>query len=532
MSHPASYSLAPYQGPWEDAQIAHLLRRALYGMTPSMIGEARQLGLEGTLDRLFEPQAFPNPPVNYRYEKDTAIPLGTTWVGQPRSDNTNAYKKRSLESWWMMVILKQGMSLTEKMTVFWHNHFATELGIYGRADYGYQHVTLLRENCLGNFKQLVEEVTINPAMLRYLNGNQNTAQSPNENYARELFELFTLGKGETLGEGNYGTYTEADIQAAARVLTGWRDLGGNAVGDPIRAQFFTARHDNSDKKFSESFGGAVIKTLGTGKDEYKTLIDLIFAQDVCARFICKKLLTWFLHYELDEEVEAQVLEPLAAQLRENNFEIAPVLRTLLQSEFFFDPYFQGTQIKTPLDFLYSQIKPLTLSFPEGEDYFLEGVLGEYLFLIADRLQMPLLYPPSVAGWPAFYQQPQQYGLWINSVTLFERNTLHQLLKQGIERRGASFKFDLVAILDQLDDPTDPNEVVRSLACLFLPLELNDTQLAQFKDVLLPGLPDFEWSLEFGEYLLNPNDFAVRKAIESKLLALMESMLQTPEFHLS
>ena len=529
---PQSYSLSPYQGPWEDLQVAHLLKRTLFGIHPQMVATSKELGLEATLDRLFESQDLPDPPVNYRYEKDSEIPLGTTWVGRPRSDNTNTYKKRSLESWWMMLILRQGMSIIEKMTVFWHNHFATELGIYGRADYGYQYLSLLRENSLGNFKHLVEEITINPAMLRYLNGNQNSEQSPNENYARELFELFTIGKGDTIAEGNYTTYTEGDIQAAARVLTGWRDRGGNQEGDPVQARFFPNRHDRGEKTFSENLGGITIQTDGTGQEEYKELIQLIFDQEATSKYICKKLLTWFLHYELDAEGEEKIIEPLAAQLRDNDYEVEPVLRTLLQSEFFFDPYFRGTQIKNPIDFLFSQLKPLPCLLPEGEDYVVDGVLGEYLFKVTERLQMPLLYPPSVAGWPAYYQQPQQYGLWINAVTLFERNTLPELVKKGFRSRGLTYSFDLIALLEELEDPTDPNAVIRSLACLYLPLELTEDQLTEFKDALIPGLPDYEWSLEYGEYLSNPSDFRQRRSLENKLLAAIEAMLQAPEFHLS
>ena len=110
------------------------------------------------------------------------------------------------------------------MTLFWHNHFVVEFGDINDARMGYEYCRLLRQHALGNFKQLAKDVTVTPAMLRYLNGNQSTVGAPNENYGRELLELFTVGKGPLIGPGNYTNYTEADVQAAAKVLTGWRDL--------------------------------------------------------------------------------------------------------------------------------------------------------------------------------------------------------------------------------------------------------------------------------------------------------------------
>ena len=530
LSRPSAISLAPYRGPWDRLQAAHLLRRTLFGVRPEQLQQAVDLGLEATLDLLFQTEPAPTPPINYFKNDDPNVPIGNSWVDQPITPMTNGYKKRSLEIWWMNLMLHQGISLTEKMTLFWHNHFATELTIYNHPIYGYRHIKLLRDNCLGNFKSLVNEITVDGAMLRYLNGNQNSRQSPNENYARELFELFTLGKGPTIGEGDYTTYTEDDVQAAAKVLTGWVVRGNGEPDNLLRVEYIHNRHDRSDKKFSKNLGGETIFAQREG--EYKLLIDLIFRQKATARYISKKLVMWFLHYEIDEIIESEIIEPLALQLEDQNFEIAPVLRTLLSSEFFFDAYFKGTMIRNPLDFIFTQVKSLKVKLPEASNFVEEGVLGEYLFLAAKDQQMAPLHPPSVAGWPAYYQTPQHYSLWVNSVTLVERRKLPTTLARGFRRRGTQFTFDLIAHLVHVEDPFDPNAVVQSFAELLLPLPLEEDQIAIYKDALIPGLPDYEWSMEYGEFLANPDDMAQRGSLERKLQALVGSMLEAPEFHLS
>lgn len=523
-------SLSPYKGPWNKLQAAHLLRRTLFGIRPEQLKQAVDLGLDATLDLLFQPAPVPTLPVNYFKQDDVDAALGETWVDKPLTPGNNGYKKRSLEIWWMNLIYQQGISLTEKMTLFWHNHFATELDIYNNPVSGYRHISLLRENCLGNFKSLVEQVTIDSAMLRYLNGNQNARQSPNENYARELFELFTLGKGPTIGEGDYTNYTEDDVREAAKVLTGWVVRGNNQPDNPVRVEFVNNRHDRSDKKFSKNLGGETIFTQQEG--EYKLLIDLIFKQKVTARYISRKLVLWFLHYEIDENIESAIIEPLASQLEAENFEISPVLRTLLSSEFFFDAYFKGTMIKNPLDYIFSQLKVLPLTLPEPFTFKEEGALGDYLFVAARDQQMSPFNPPSVAGWPAYYQIPQHYSLWINSVTLVERRKIPNRIGNGFNRRGTRFTFDLIAHLDHVEDPFDPNVVVQSFAELLLPLPLEAEQIDIYKDALIPGLPDYEWSMEYGEYLADQSNMAQRGSIQRKLQALVSSMLEAPEFHLS
>ncbi|MCB0871736.1 MAG: DUF1800 family protein, partial [Solirubrobacterales bacterium] len=162
----------------------------------------------------------------------------------------------------LKLMLEEGISLREKMTLFWHNHFA--VSNVNDPKFLYRHVELLRNFAWGNFRELMKEITVDPTMLRFLNGNQNTRTAPNENYARELMELYTLGKGDLAGPGDYTTFTEDDVIQMAKVLTGWRDRGFNTVNPDVNVEsFFTLnRHDTGSKQLSHRFNNEVITNLG------------------------------------------------------------------------------------------------------------------------------------------------------------------------------------------------------------------------------------------------------------------------------
>ena len=339
--------LDKYTGEWSLTDAAHLLRRTTFGPTLAEIKMGHAMGLDALVQRLIQPSPMPNPPLNANFADDPNVPIGSTWVTAPyvAGENLERYRNQSLAAWTLQQQLQEQFSLREKMTLFWYNHFAVHN--INDPKYLYKHVTLLRENALGNFKQLVKEVTLDPAMLRFLNGNQNTRQAPNENFARELLELYTIGKGPQVAQGDYSNYTEEDVIAIAKVLTGWRDIGYRTLNPSVQlhAIFVANRHDTSTKQLSHRFGQAVIPNMG--EREYSYLIDLIFQQQEVARFICRKLYRWFVYYVIDESVENAIIEPLADLLIRQNFELQEVVRTLISSEHFFDRLNRGPMIKHP-----------------------------------------------------------------------------------------------------------------------------------------------------------------------------------------
>jgi uncharacterized protein (DUF1800 family) len=365
-------------------------------------------------------------------------------------------------------------------------------------------------------------------MLVYLNGNQNTKFAPNENYARELLELFTVGKGELAGPGDYTTFTEDDVREVARVLTGWR-VRYLDTGDMPFPMFNTNQHDTGKKQLSHRFNNTLISN--NGDQEYGDLVDIIFEHPEASRFLCRKLYRWFVYYIIDDTIEATVIEPMAQILRDNDYDIKPVLETLLKSEHFYDINSVGCIIKNPIEFLVANAKQFEIKMPAN-------ILQRYqiwggLFRTTELIQMVYYFPPSVAGWKAFYQEPSFNELWINAVTLVIRQLYTDLISTiGFESVGDSrFIIDALVFTAKIDNVVDPNDLIQGIAQIMYPVLLTQDQINAFKEVLIPGLPDFEWTVEYQAYLNDPTNDDVRVPVESKLRALIRSMLARPEYHL-
>jgi len=523
--------LDAYMGEWTSAQASHLLRRTTYASNRDSIQEVVDNGLAFTIDQLFANRPMPDPPINYRDDNDPNVPIGSTWVDKVQSNGVNGDRNRSLRGWSLNLILDEGIHIREKMTLFWHNHLVTE-GV-NDARMKYQYITLIRQHALGNFKTLIEEMTIDPTMLRYLNGKDNRVGSPNENYARELLELFTLGKGDPIGPGDYTFYTEVDVAELAKALTGWRSYGNNSTEIPVPySEYDDNRHDKTTKNLSNRLGSAVI--TNNGENEYKDVINIIFQQDEVAKFICRKLYRYFLQETISPSTEIQVIEPLAELLRMNNYEVEPVLRTFLASEHFFDVNCFGTMIKNPIEQVASVLNATKTSVPQDDATKYE--FGYYYHQRAKTMQMEYFEPPNVAGWKAYYQEPSYYRLWISSVTLPQRiDFIDDLVKRSVNRNDYRLSIDPLAYVDAIptDISLDVNLLLSDLAASFYCQPLDPVQLTALKEVLIPGLPDMEWEMEYGAYL-NPETTSdeLKGAIQNKLKDLFRAMLTLPEFFLS
>jgi len=523
---PIGGSLDPYTGSWDTEQAAHLLSRAMIGATKEQIELALDIGLEATVNMLLEEKPLPDPPINYFNEDDPFTPLGETWIDKPFLQELRGGRTASLYAWTMGNMLEEGISVRESLTLFWHNHFVTaEINVPKAV---YQYITLLRDNALGNFKELTKLITVNPSMLAYLNNSQNTKFAPNENYARELLELFTIGKGDLAGPGDYTTFTELDVQQIARVLTGWRIRFISDTGEMPEPFFNGFFHDTEDKTLSHRFNEATIQN--NNENEYLDLIELIFNHEESSRFICRKLYRWFVYYKIDETIEQTIIEPMAQILRDNNFEIKPVLKALFLSEHFYDVNSLGCIIKNPIDFMLILIKQFNVAFPANERQ--KYALWNGVFRLIELLQMAYFSPPSVAGWKAFYQEPAYNQLWINSVTLIIRQLISDVMAtSGFESFDGRFRIDVLAFTATMDNPLDPNDLVKGIVEVIYPNKLDQDQIDILKQILIPGLPDFEWTVEYKAYLDNPEDEEVRNGVDTRLRQLIRAMMARPEYHL-
>ena len=362
-------------------------------------------------------------------------------------------------------------------------------------------------------------------MLIYLNGTQNSANGPNENYARELLELFAIGKGETAAPGDFTTYTEQDIVAIARALTGWRSFDLDTQ-DPALSSYQANRHDTGDKQLSHRFNDAVITSAE--ENEYKDVIDLILQKEECARFISRKLIRWFIHSDITNEVEIGVVEPMAQMIIADGYELKNAIKALLSSQYFFDESIRGCMIVHPIDHVFKLLNSFQVAMPDDliERYEATRAVLNYL----GTTDMNIFDHPNVAGWKAYYQAPQFDKLWINAVSLPIRQRVSQALIAGFNISGHRLEINVLDFVASLNNPSDPNDLINETAAIIFAQPLTDAQIDALKEVLIPGLPDFEWTVEYNDFINGNTD--LEEAVENKLKNLIETMANMPEFHLT
>lgn len=546
--------ITPYTGPFGRPELQHLLRRSLFGCTAADRAHFEGMSLNQVVDELLTFTNDTTPPLRaYTDENgdpngiDVAVPFGSTWVDTPvtplNDTDVIEVRIRSFAAWWMGQMTGQQRNLREKLTLFWHNHLPTQVSIVYQSEMQYRQNQLLRTRCKGNFKQLIHDVSVEPAMLYYLNGYLNIAAAPDENYARELFELFTLGQGSG--------YTEADVQAAARVLTGWTFMVENG-GTPVLPQtlFFPPNHTASDKQFSAFFNNTVIQGQ-TGPDagevELNALLDMILAVPECSRFICRELYRFFVHGEISEQAEADVIAPLAELFRENvdaPDQMAIVVRALLTSDHFFSSAIRGCMVKNPVDLVVGDLR--LFGFPIPDPDLVEAryqVDLEHYWLTA-YAGMNLMAPPNVAGWPAYYLYPSYDELWLDTATYPQRNnSLLAVIYANIATpsdtvqpgsANLEFQVDIIAFVQQLSDPADPNTLIDDLVDLLYVNPISDAVKLQLKHfyLLFGQVSDIYWTEAYEAYIADPNTTNMTAQLVPDILRwLIGDMQKAAERHL-
>ena len=370
MSAPAGILAEHDASDWTRRDATHLLWRTQFGARAEEISAVHQAGLSKALDQMLAPQMESEGFVEITaLLRETALDTGAV---------------ADLQTWWLHRMFYSANPLTERMALLWHNHFATSFAKVRSAPHMLAQNDAFRTEALGSFRRLLHTMSKDVAMLIWLDGNANRKRHANENFAREVMELFSLGEGN---------YTEDDIKQAARAFTGWHVRNDE--------YWFNARqHDNTNKKL---FG----KTANLDGDD---VIDLCLAHRACARFIALKLLREFV---LDAPTEVQI-DAVAARVREHEFAMAPVLRELLGSKLFFSAEARHARIKGPVELILGACRALAVRPNLQAVNQLAGQLGQSLF-----------EPPTVKGW-------EGGRLWITSASLLQRNNfVHRLLNGGL-----------------------------------------------------------------------------------------------------
>ncbi|MCH2378619.1 MAG: DUF1800 domain-containing protein [Pedosphaera sp.] len=368
MSKPTGM-LAPHDArQWTRRDATHLLWRAQFGASVSEIDSAHKESLSKNLDRLLTPQ-----PESEEFQVVEPLLRETAYDTGSISD---------LQAWWLYRMHYSANPLTEKLALFWHNHFATSSAKVRSVPHMAAQNDLFRSESLGSFRKMLHGMAKDVAMLIWLDGNANRKRQANENFAREVLELFSLGEGN---------YSENDIKQAARAFTGWH----------VRADKFWFNERQHDYGSKTVFGR-------TGKFDGGDIIDLSLEQKACPRFIAFKLLRTFV---LDQPTEAHITA-LAARIQEHDFAMRPVMRELFSSRLFFSAKARHAIIKSPLELVLGACRALEVRANLKEVNRVSGQLGQSIF-----------EPPTVKGW-------EGGRLWINSASLLQRNNFAMALLEG------------------------------------------------------------------------------------------------------
>lgn len=527
-------SLEPYAGVWNYEQAVYLLQRTTFGVTPKQIESAVQAGLDKTISNLFIKQEILDLPLNCEYPSDPFVPIGKTWIRAPYlKDEIKIieYRYTSIRSWIIEVLQNESVSITEQLTLFWHNHFGVSHTAEQKATYAFYN--LLRKNCFGNFKELMKKVSIDPAMLEFLNGADNKKGSPNENYAREMLELFTVGKGALVGKGDYSTFTEQDVHEIAKIFTGWEIKGFYTTNieendkDTITAYFQPNQHDISTKQLSYHFNNAVIPNKDA--DEYAYLIDIIFKSENAALYICRKLYRWFVYHKINTSVEQNIIEPMAKQLIKDNFEIQPVLGKLLSSEHFFNKIYCVPKIKNPLEFTIGILKQFEVKL--SADITTRYKFNRRIFESCAAMGLEYFGPPSVSGWKAYYQEPLFYNNWINASTLLTRKKIVDFITiDTLKQNNLDIKIDPVNFLQSIGNPTTINDLIDAISNKILSQKpLQEIQRIKLKEILLAELTESEWAKQYKLY--STRNKKTTAQIEKNLFNFLNYILCMPEYNI-
>lgn len=561
-------TLSKYTGPWGKREAAHLLRRCSFGASPSELTAAVKNGLDATLTSVLKPVAPLAPPTHPNDDSQWVPPTGKVWTTMALvTDQTkpelstaydlgkgSAYYNNPTKQWWLKQMIHGPIAIHEKLTLFWSNHFATEMQIVQNAIFSFELLAYMRANAFGNVKDMARRVTLDAAMLRYLNGNVNTKGSPNENYARELMELFTIGKGPLAGPDDYTTYTEQDVRAAARVLTGWRDFGTRdltlTAGDrdyrdneprtaPMFADnpnvvFIAANHDTTDKAFSARFGNRVIKGRTgqqAGIDELNELLDMLFEQPATARYIVTRLYRFFVNTAITDDVRRDIIDPLAADLRSNGYVVGPVLKRLLSSEHFFDSALLGCQLRSPADVVVGTLRSTPTWIAPTDKALANRLYGAFMSSLIGQ-QMDFVDPNSVAGWEAYYQAPDYDRMWLTTATLPLRNGYTDGLLTNNAALGRKPILDTVEFVKGLTDVGDPLGVIEQINEVFFAVPFSEaTTMMLVEEVLMNGGRYYEWTALWNAHMQNPTNGPARTAVKTPLDRLFKYMFRMAEYQL-
>ncbi len=548
--------LDPYTGSLTAKTAAHLLRRATAGPTKAEISAfTGKTAQQAYNDLLLAVNYSPAPPI----VEDEASPyFQQQFINSPFYGDEDFARVTAIKHWWMCQMLRQDVapSLLEKLALFWQNHFVITRSDVGDCRVIWKYLNTIRSNALGNFRNFVKAITKEPAMLVYLNGHENIKGAPNENYARELQELFTVGVKDFAGNPNY---TEDDVKEAARVLTGWHHQNHWQEGSTaVNTIFDPDDHDELNKTFSFYYNNTLIAGQtgpNAGQTELDALVNMLLAHPETPKFICRKLYRWYVNPIVTADIESNVIIPLANFFKStaNNYAIEPVLQKLLTSQIFYDVSNIGAIIKSPMEFAMGSMRFLNQPVPNmATDTIAYRRYFEYLDWNMASMQMNILDQPNVFGYEPYYLSSYSRA-WISSNTVATRigYTDSYIWRWYEVKPGYNLGVDLVAWAKSLQPnfltpvmpfspaTTDCINTVQILEAFTQHLFVSDLFQPQ-KDflmdtIMMRGIPRTSWLFEWNAFRVvssNPTDPSYQdkyNTVNWRLSLLYRYLLRMAEF---
>jgi len=474
-------SINPYtptaENPWDMNKVRHVYRRLGFGANQSVINSALTLSPEAAINNLLQ-EALDMP--------NSATPYWGYWTYNDFNDY-DAENNQFVGEWYTQATLDiRDKNLKGRLTFFWLNHFVTQIETFYYAPYTFQYWDVLQTHCLGNFKTFVHEIGLNPAMLLFLNGFENTNENPNENYARELYELFTLGEGNG--------YTQQDIEETSRALTGYNHWTDN--GAPIT--FDNSTFDNSNKIIFDQ----------EGPWGYEDVIDILFTQKapIIANHICTKLYAFF----VSPDINQSIIDTMAETFITQDWEIEPVLNQLFKSEHFFNEDAIGMIVKSPYDLMMTFYNEINLAYDGTESDF-----SEFTNYLGDMLGQNIFQPIDVAGW-------QRNHDWINSSTLTGRWLGMEYMSWNLWNASQDQFKDFAQELTQ--NNTDPTIITKTIVDYFLSKSLHTQSDYTIAEAIFKWeVPENYWEDEIWNWNFGSAPY--------QTILLIQHIFRMPEFQL-
>ena len=483
---------------WNEVTAAHLMNRAGFGGSPREIENLRRMGLDGAVSSLVDYDkipdstpapdwAHPDPEFIARREAIQKAADPETKKMLQREQNVASYVQMAdLRYWWIRRMALGPRPFQEKMTLFWHGHFATSFEKVRMPYFLWLQNETFRQNALANFNQLLIATAKDPAMLRYLDGANSNKNKPNENFAREVMELFALGEGH---------YTEQDIQQAAKAYTGW-----GFAQDRLHFEYHPRNHDDGPKTV---FGQ-------TGNFTGEEVLNLICAQPQCAKFIAGKIWRFF----VQDQPPQPVVDALADEFRSHDMDLGHLMGVIFRSREFYAPDAIRSQIKSPVQWLVAGTHQLEGALPtEPMTLVMLGQLGQELF-----------QPPNVKGWDG--------GIaWITTNSLLDRYNFAAALVEGERVPLPALKGRMKGIMNSMGgDGLGLMQIApANVTALFTPEQLStpDSFLAAMQARFLNGALKPQRLASLRDFLRTKSPIEeadIRKAIRL--------LMSTPEYQLT